>query len=284
MADLVFSIATLVTDHDEYNAMRESFTANGFDGDCEFFLLDNSETNTHDGYRGFNTVLQKARGEYVIFCHQDVRLDFDGRDVLEKRLAELDDLDPAWALAGNAGGLENGSVAIRITDPRRADQRTGAFPSRVCSLDSNFFLVKNETRVAFSRDLYGFYFYGSDICMQAEMRGYRAYVIDFHLRHLSAGNVGQAFFDARARFMAKWGHAMRRRFLRTTVDFFLLEGAPVADGLESASARDLIDLGVKLLKCGGRPRDVAKLIGAGIRSRRRRVSGKAAGGQVGELS
>jgi hypothetical protein len=270
MVDLKFTIATLVTDPDEYALMRDTFVAKGFDRDCEFLMLDNSEGGKYDGYTGYNTVLGKARGEFVIFCHQDVRLDFDDRGVLEKRLSELDELDPAWAVVGNAGGRENGSLAVRITDSWGADQRVGTFPSRVCSLDSNFMLVRNETRVAFSNDLYGFYFYGTDICMQAEMRGYRAYVIDFHLRHLSPGGRGQAFLDARARFIAKWERAMRRRFVRTTTDFFLVEGYSATANLDVTSARGLVNLGKLLRRRGGRPLDIVKMTRAAIDSNRRR--------------
>jgi len=244
MSDVKFTIATLVTDHDEYTAMRDTFTGKGFVDDCEFLILDNSKGNAHDAYSGYNWILQKARGEFVIFSHQDVRLDFDGRQELEARLAELEELDPTWAVVGNAGGLENGSLVIRITDPGLGpDYRQGSFPSQVCSLDSNFILVKNETRVAFSRDLQGFDFYGSDICLQAEIRGYRAYVIDFHVHHLSSGKTGKAFLDARVRFLKKWEYALRRRCFRTTCDFFLLEGETASAAVNLTSAEDFLELG-----------------------------------------
>ncbi len=274
MGDVEFTIATLVTDLDEYRAMRDTFINKGFGDDCEFLMLDNSEASNYDGYAGYNTVLQTARGRYVILCHQDIRLDFDDRGVLVSRLAELDELDPTWAVVGNAGGLETGSLVIRISDPWGTDRKVGAFPSRVCSLDSNFILVRNETRVAFSSDLRGFHFYGSDICMQAEMRGYRAYVIDFHLRHLSPGKKGQAFAEAKVRYVAKWEHAMRRRFVRTTTDSFMLEGGSVSAHQDSTSAGSVISRAVLLLKYGGRPRDIYRLVRVGISSKRRKMLGK----------
>ena len=46
------------------------------------------------------------------------------------RLAELDALDPHWALAGNAGGLPNGDTAIRISDPYGEDSTRGSLPAR----------------------------------------------------------------------------------------------------------------------------------------------------------
>jgi hypothetical protein len=269
MVNVEFTIATLVNNHSEYELMRDTFVARGFGDDCEFLILDNSETNIYDGYSGYNAVLQRARGTFVILCHQDVRLDFDDRDVLTTRLAELDERDPTWAVVGNAGGLDNGSLAIRISDPWGDDRRVGVFPSRVCSLDSNFIVVKNQTRLAFSNDLHGFHFYGSDICMQAEMRGFSAYVIDFHLRHLSPGNRGPAFLEARARFVAKWEHAMRRRFLRTTADCLMLEGGSVANYRGLTTSRSLIDQAMLLYKYGGRAREIYRLVLVGITARRR---------------
>ena len=76
---LTFTIATLVTDDAQYDAMRASFAEGGFRGDdCEYVFIDNRPTSgaagKADAYRGPNAMLQAARAEFVILCHQDVRL------------------------------------------------------------------------------------------------------------------------------------------------------------------------------------------------------------------
>ncbi len=223
---VVFSIGTLVRNHAQYVEMKNSFTCKGFcEGDCEFIYIDNSIENKMTSYRGLNHILNAAYGKYVILCHQDIRLHSDDRHALETRLAELDGLDPNWALAGNAGGVEIDKLAVRISDPTGENRRSGTFPARVSSLDENFIVVRRQSRVSFSNDLDGFHFYGADICLNADMLGYSSYVIDFHLRHLSGGKLDQTFIESQRRFEQKWCHALRQRSIQTTCAAAYLKGS-----------------------------------------------------------
>lgn len=222
---LAFSIGTLVTDPHHYAGMVESFREKGFaGGDCEFIHIDNTSGNTFDAYGGLNRLLNSARGAHVILCHQDVRLHADDRAILERKLAELERIDPNWAVVGNAGGVAPGHLAIRISDPHGEDQNLGPFPAPVGALDENFLLVKAAARMSFSRNLTGFHFYGTDICLNADILGYTAYVIDFHLRHLSGGKIDGAFLKAKAEFEQKWSRALRRRKIQTTCAALTLKG------------------------------------------------------------
>ena len=124
-----YTIGTLVTDREQYRSCVRSFRLAGFvEEDCEFLYVDNSQQNSHTAYDGFNHILNHAQGEYVILCHQDVLLDFDGRTELDQALSELGVKDPLWAVAGNAGGVGSGELAIRITDPHKVDHRSHKLP------------------------------------------------------------------------------------------------------------------------------------------------------------
>lgn len=222
------SIATLVSDRTHYDAMRASFEAGGFDpADCEYLFVDNTGPEQTEAYGGLNGMLNAARAPIVVLCHQDVRLLSDGREALEARLAELARLDPDWALAGNAGGVAPGRLALRISDPHGKNQRVGTLPAKVVSLDENFIVVRREARIGFSRDLKGFHFYGADICLQAAQAGYCAYVVDFHLQHLSGGKKGADFAAAEAAFRAKWSRALTPRWVQTTCSLVHLSGGPI---------------------------------------------------------
>jgi hypothetical protein len=123
---LRFSFGTLVTDHIQYAAMRASFEARGFRGDdCEYLIVDNSAGNVADAYAGCRDLLNRAKGTFVILCHQDV-VAIDDRARLEACLAELDAIDPTWAVAGNAGGTVD-RLFIRISDRSGSDQNAGLF-------------------------------------------------------------------------------------------------------------------------------------------------------------
>ncbi len=221
-----YTIATLVTDPAQYEVMQQSFVDFGF-GDCEFLKIDNTGEKQTCAYNGLNHMLNQASGDIVILCHQDVRLFDDGRAELDARLDELDTSDPGWAVAGNAGGVSPGQLALRITDPHGADQNIGHFPCRVSAVDENFIVVRRDARIGFSYDLSGFHFYGADICMMAQVAGRSAYVIDFHLAHLSAGNKDPSFDKMEAAFLNKWGDALSARWIQTTCSLFYVSGEPL---------------------------------------------------------
>ena len=59
------------------------------------------------------------------------------------------------------------------------------------SLDENFIVVRGDARIGFSNDLSGYHFYGADICLNAAVAGWNAYVIDFHLAPPVGGKEGR---------------------------------------------------------------------------------------------
>lgn len=236
-----FSICTLVTDWDQYQAMLATFRAGGFSTpDVEFLYLDNSIGNYFDGFSGLNLFLNTAHGRHLIFCHQDVRLLDGGMASLEAKIAEIEGLDPQWAVLGNAGGIKPGKLALRITDPHGADTRQGHFPTRVTALDENFLVVRRSANLALSRDLAGFHLYGTDLCLIADILGHHCYAIDFHLQHLSAGNADHRFHDTRRHLIAKYRHAFRPRWIVSpSTSLFLSAGRVLSLAMNSGLGRKL---------------------------------------------
>lgn len=224
-----YSICTLVSNFDQYDKMYESFVNAGFsDEDTEYIVADNSVKNNFDAFTAYNQFLNSACGKHIILCHQDILLDFDNRNVLETRLSQLDEIDPLWAVVGNAGSSSFGRNTIRITDPSIENLRFGSFPSRVFSLDENFILVKNSANLSVSHDLRGFHLYGTDLCMIADILGCTSYVIDFHLRHLSSGTVDEVFHNLKNDLVRKYQRALRPRLMQTMIDRFYLSGSKIA--------------------------------------------------------
>ncbi|MGE5538161.1 MAG: acyl esterase [Gemmatimonas sp.] len=211
-----FSVCTLVTDWPQYEAMLATFAKGGFRApDTEFLHIDNRASNAYDGFSGLNLFLNTARGRYVILCHQDVRLLDDGIAALEARIADVEQRAPNWAVLGNAGGVAPGRVFVRITDPHYPDLRRGTFPARATALDENFLVVRRSANLALSGDLGGFHLYATDLCTVADILGYSSWVIDFHLMHLSPGNVDDRFHAIRRKLLAKYRRAFRPRWVVT---------------------------------------------------------------------
>jgi len=234
----VFSICTLVTDKQRYDDMLASFHAAGFtDEDCEYLYIDNTALNKYDAYSGAHAFFNVARGQYIILCHQDLLLHDHKRDRLEDIIEEMDQIDPDWALLGNAGGIAPGKLAVRITDHFYGNNVTiGTLPARVYSLDENFIVIKREANITISKNLFGFHFYGTDLCLLADIIGYSAYVVDFHLHHIcgdSARNVGIKFDESsplsfnnlRKGLIAKYQNALAPRWLQTTCTMMFLSGS-----------------------------------------------------------
>ncbi len=208
----VFTIGTLVTKLDQYSAMVESFVQGGFTSECcDYLYVNNISGNRFDAYSGLNQIIAKAKTPYIILCHQDLTLIEDGYDELLARLAELDRTDPLWAVAGNAGGTGKGQYAVHITNRSGSITQTGTLPARAESLDENFLVLKRASGVGFSQDLAGFHFYGTDLVVQAELRGGSAYAIDFHLHHHGEGKMDREFFEAELALVEKYARQFRTR-------------------------------------------------------------------------
>lgn len=212
-----YTICTLVNNRAEYDEMRQSFAAAGFGADdCQFLYIDNSQGNQADAYAGLNEFLRAAKGKYVILCHQDILLVHHRRSDLERRMAELDALDPRWGVLGNAGGAEVPVTAGRIQHQDHVWDRRVPLPRRALALDENFILVKNEANLAVSADIRGWHFYGADLCQIAALLGWNAWVIDFYLLHKSLGNLNESFYEVRDALVRKYAAHSRGRFVQTT--------------------------------------------------------------------
>lgn len=217
--------------------MVDSFVQAGFDPlFCEFLYLDNQNGNRYDGYSGGNLFLQTAQGQYIILCHQDIRLQFDRLEDLERCIRELDAIDPAWAVLGSAGGVKPG-IIVSATTHSCHKQKTGYFPVKVTSLDENFMLVKREANLCLSHDLSGFHFYGTDLCQITHVLGWTAWVVDFSLYHKSRGHCDDGYFSEKNRLIHKYKSALRGRAIQTTCTTIFLTGSAIGSWLLNAGRR-----------------------------------------------
>ncbi|MBJ7308462.1 MAG: hypothetical protein JHC63_11480 [Acidimicrobiia bacterium] len=230
---IAFSICTLVSNWQQYDSMIESFLKGGFGSpDCEFLYLDNSCGNRFEAYRGINIFLSVARGSTIILCHQDVELIQDDRVRLESVIHEMNTIDPSWGLLGNAGGLLDGSIALRLSDPHGEDYgRDATYPIRAVTLDENFMVVRKEANLAVSGDLHGYHMYGADLALVAERLGYTTYIVDFHLRHHGRGSRDEEFFRIRKSLVDKLSSLVGGRVLVTTCTLLPVGGSQLLNRL-----------------------------------------------------
>lgn len=213
----LFHICTIANKLEQYEEMKSSFVEAGFDDSrCRYSVFDNSKSNIYEPYSTINYILANTEEPYIIFCHQDVLINQGhGFDQLFKVLKELDQLDPNWAVAGNSGINNNYEHIVKITDPHNTPLWDAGFPQKVYSLDENFFVIKSSANIACSSELSGFHLYVTDLCLNATVKGYSCYVIDFHITHLSRGNLNQDFWDLRTKFQKRWSSEFSFGYLKT---------------------------------------------------------------------
>lgn len=220
-----FTICTLVTRKGEYAEMLDSFVSSGFTSDnCEFLYADNTQGNQFDAYKAFNLFLRQAKGKYIIVCHQDVLINIDHINNLRSHLNQLDQLDPSWAICGNAGGVAPNHVVYHINYPSHGLTSKGNFPIKVRSLDENFLVIKNEALLKVSTVLKGFHLYATDLCLQAALNGYTAYAIAFTLTHKSRGNKDHSFDQVQRELVTRYRTFFSTRWIQTNSTVFLLTG------------------------------------------------------------
>ncbi|RYX87314.1 hypothetical protein EON73_01665 [bacterium] len=224
--DFEFSICTLVTRETEYQEMLQTFLDKGFSTkDCEYLYIDNTTDCTFEAFEGLNHFLQQARGKYIIICHQDILLTDDDRNQLAKCIQEVDQVDSAWAILANAGGINFKWIATHLTQKSGKKITEKRLPLLTKTVDENFIVVKNDSNLALSHNLKGFHLYGTDICLIADILGYNSYIINFNLLHKSNGNADKHFYATKKALMNKYRKAFRSRFLATTITRFFISGS-----------------------------------------------------------
>ena len=219
----LFHIFAIANNLVQYDQMKSSFLSAGFTyANSNYTLFDNSNENTFDPYHIINTVKQNSSEEYILYCHQDILLNQgDGYEQLVELLQELDEIDPRWAIAGNAGLNQKFRYAIKITDLNNALSEVGPFPKKVHSLDENFLIVKTNSTVFCSSELSGFHFYAHDLCLNAIARGYSCYVIKFHLTHLSFTKFTPLFWEGKSKFHSLWSKKFIFCYIKTVTGFVM---------------------------------------------------------------
>ena len=231
-----FHICTIVNNWDQYQAMRASFATAGFDDICcRFSVFDNRNGNTHEAYGTFNRIMEETEEPYIIYCHQDILLDRGhGYMKLLEIVRQLEKDDPAWAVLGNAGVTEDHKLVLQVYDPFCHNLEKDINPTKVCSLDENFLIIKTTSGLRCSAELHGFHLYATDLCLQAASAQRSCYVISFYLTHLSKGQIDANFRIAQKRFQQQWSQQFRFRYVGTTCAQIFLSRNPVVQFLFSS--------------------------------------------------
>jgi hypothetical protein len=135
----------------------------------------------------YNAGLDESSAEVVVFAHQDVYLPAGFLAGLERQLAALEQLDPAWAVGGVIGIDPNGSVRGQ-TWSSGIGKLVGApveSPTEIVTLDEVLLVVRKASGVRFDPQMPGFHLYAADAVQTARDRALKAYAMPLPIVHHS---------------------------------------------------------------------------------------------------
>lgn len=157
----------------------------------------------------YNLALDAApRGTVVLFAHQDVYLPGGFARRLRARIAEVDRIDPNWAVLAPIGIAIDGTAVGRVwsTAWNQVFDASAGLPVPICSADELLLVVKAGDGIRFDDALPGFHLYATDIIQTAMRRGRSCYAIDAPVVHHDKPviELGGAYRDVYRFMQRKW--------------------------------------------------------------------------------
>jgi glycosyltransferase involved in cell wall biosynthesis len=125
----------------------------------------------------YNRGLDATTAPYIIFAHHDVYLPPGWDQLLLARIAELDALDPNWALFGTFGmGVDHAPIGpVWSSSLGQIVGRVPMAPAPVQSYDELLIVMRRDAGLRWDAGLPGWHMYGTDIVATARSAGRTAY-------------------------------------------------------------------------------------------------------------
>ncbi|HTX60822.1 MAG TPA: glycosyltransferase, partial [Methanobacterium sp.] len=152
----------------------------------ELILLDNRNGKYKSAPEALNQGGSKAKGDYLMFVHQDVDLKSSNWLIeAEDILINLDN----WGIAGVAGVPENGVLKSNIENgvpPNKPGQKINK-PSPVQTLDECLIFIPKTifNKFKFDEKLVGWHLYSVDYCLNIKKYGFEVFVLPLYIYHRS---------------------------------------------------------------------------------------------------
>jgi hypothetical protein len=169
----------------------------------------------------YNSALGEARGDILIFAHQDVYLPPGWISRLEECVWKLSASNPAWGVLGVIGVNRDGVVHGHVysTGLGRAVGKSFELPVQVHSIDEMVIILRRDSGLQFDPNLPGYHLYGTDICLESWRRGFPCFVIPDFCLHNSNGirRLPWAFWRSSLYLQSKWSDRLPLTTLCVTI-------------------------------------------------------------------
>ncbi len=140
--------------------------------------------NFNSAAKGYNTAIDLASHDLIVFCHQDILLPETWLSELERALKHLEIEDPNWGVLGCYGETlnDNGRGHIYSSGLGTMGQPFD-HPAPVQTLDEIVLILRKSSGLRFDEGLPHFHLYGTDICLRAAAMGMKSYAISAFCLH-----------------------------------------------------------------------------------------------------
>jgi glycosyltransferase involved in cell wall biosynthesis len=163
----------------------------------------NNKDNQFSASQALNIGLEKASGDFIIFCHQDVVFPQHWLSKLFRRIEELEQYVTSWGVIGFAGRCADGSQSGHIEDPR-GEFFHPPLPRQVQTLDELCLVIRKDSGLRFDEYFNNFHLYGADLCLTAICRDMACFTIDCCMEHRSKGNKSPEWHIQKEKLIEKW--------------------------------------------------------------------------------
>ena len=150
-----------------------------------------------------NHGLEKAKGEIVVFCHQDIVFPSWWIQQLLSQINIVGGLCDKWGVLGLAGCAFDSAYSGHVID-KWGHLYSSPLPIEVQSLDELCLVIRKESGLRFDEDIGGFHLYAADLCLEALCKGLKNFAIDACVKHLGKGWRGDSFYLTQKRLSDKW--------------------------------------------------------------------------------
>jgi len=150
--------------------------------------------NDYSASQALNIGRDKAKGDIIVFCHQDVRFFDRWITLLYDRVSQIEKTDKLWGVLGTAGINQKDDTTGVVYNGKRKMQWSAtvrAAVSKTQTLDEHCLIIRKNSNLRFDEQTFdGFHFYGCDLALDALSRGLNNYGILCPLVHEGSGSLG----------------------------------------------------------------------------------------------
>jgi hypothetical protein len=181
MSDEAFTIAVAVNNEEvlQQNLLMSPGLLNG--GRNQLVI----RRHFHSASHAYNSAIEEAEHDIVIFAHQDIYLPETWFGDLKRCLTLLEDTGANWGVLGCFGSTRDahGGLGRVYTTGLGQLGRQLTRPEPVETLDEAVLIIRKSSGLRFDADLPHFHLYGTDICMAARQKGMVNYAFQGFVVH-----------------------------------------------------------------------------------------------------